>query len=944
MSKEENLEQNNVQIFKRGSDDINLNDYLNSARAQLDFELANSTLNKDQKKLVVKAYQELVDGIQSGTISYKLSGGFNTKGIVNRSDGLDDYGLAAGVLGRTLRKMDTYTPPKQKTQLDSTKIRYEGAKTIGNRILEQLLGEARNLQYFINQDTLIDGKRGQSERIKLLQEQINNIAAEGYWDKYFTGHTDQQKEDWFRDYEKYGKNIDINGNGIIDESEYLGLSKLLGLNNIESLFFTGDILSKESTDNTSVNAPTYTSEEEYLSKVHPRTEQTLAPPKIIVSDKHNYDQNYRQQFISKLNLFSADKLIKVIQKALSTPLNARINTGVAGLPQVTNNYVLCSALEIARRRNLLHQFPTDPNKYYIPIKSKTLEDKGIGIVYQIDINGKNTILEMDKYDIPYFTTQWHNDFMSQIPAHKSGGTIKKLQGGGWFEDLYKQKSLTNWNDKLSNVNWNRGTTFHGKAGDLSSVAAANTAYTNDYDAVGQDINTFVNTFNENLTPEQIVEEYNKNAAEIRSMWDGTRGNIDYRTTDAQSHNQLFAKMFANRSKVNGGNGNYNLSYQNNLEKQAGSQTWHRRMDRYEKEYDQLSDEEKKARTYTITRIINGKPQVFEVYKKANGDIGLVNDLLDIKEQLANDINPIPNKIGPKPEDTPEEHVEENSLPLPKEELKPNIRGELLTGALNAGRLLYSLRANRKIADRIRQSLNPVLKDPYELYSPVTGAFSLMQAKNRQGASTLYQAAKPFTSDAYLNAARMMEGQRAMNQLQTEGFLADDQEIKRTQAEALARREKGIINRNEVTNFNRASINQNEREKAQLDASKLKSDWQSWDNAAKDAIQQVLANMKERNMLSDNLRQQISQDMANNWKTQAMKAANTEMEQWIAKNTVNDITPDITKWPKYQQYKDRENLVNEMYKALLYKDLSSIYRLNYKSPYTDDAYKNFLRWV
>lgn len=45
--------------------------------------------------------------------------------------------------------------------------------------------------------------------------------------------------------------------------------------------------------------------------------------------------------------------------------------------------------------------------------------------------------------------------------------------------------------------------------------------------------------------------------------------------------------------------------------------------------------------------------------------------------------------------------------------------------LGAGRLFASLRANNRIADILRPSLNPVLKDTYERYSPVTGAFSTM---------------------------------------------------------------------------------------------------------------------------------------------------------------------------------------------------------------------------
>ena len=84
--------------------------------------------------------------------------------------------------------------------------------------------------------------------------------------------------------------------------------------------------------------------------------------------------------------------------------------------------------------------------------------------------------------------------------------------------------------------------------------------------------------------------------------------------------------------------------------------------------------------------------------------------------------------------------------------------------LGAGRLFASLRANNRITDILRPSLNPVLKDTYERYSPVTGAFSQMQLRNRQGAETLSQSYRPFTSDSSLAAARMLEGQRQANDL------------------------------------------------------------------------------------------------------------------------------------------------------------------------------------
>ena len=43
--------------------------------------------------------------------------------------------------------------------------------------------------------------------------------------------------------------------------------------------------------------------------------------------------------------------------------------------------------------------------------------------------------------------------------------------------------------------------------------------------------------------------------------------------------------------------------------------------------------------------------------------------------------------------------------------------------IGAGRLWASLHTNNRVYDTVLPSLKPVLKDTYERYSPVTGAFS-----------------------------------------------------------------------------------------------------------------------------------------------------------------------------------------------------------------------------
>lgn len=69
-----------------------------------------------------------------------------------------------------------------------------------------------------------------------------------------------------------------------------------------------------------------------------------------------------------------------------------------------------------------------------------------------------------------------------------------------------------------------------------------------------------------------------------------------------------------------------IGYQDNgdIDNLYGSSTFLRRMDNYEKEYDQLTAEEKLARQYDLGEGPNG----FKIYKKANGDIALLDPSAD----------------------------------------------------------------------------------------------------------------------------------------------------------------------------------------------------------------------------------------------------------------------------------------------------------------------------
>lgn len=926
-------------LYKRGNDDIDLDEYIRTAEAEFDIWLADSRLKDKQKKEVRDAYRQLLQGISEGNVTYKIGGGYdNSIGINNATKGFDAAGLAAGFLGNVLRNQAVYTQPTNTDIIDSSKTKYEGAKTIGTRGLQQLLGEAGNIQYFINQDDLVDGKRGHTNRIKLIQDYLNDIAAEGNWDKYFTGYTSEQKDQWFKDYEKYGKNIDLNQNGLIDENEYLGLSRLLGLNNIEQLLFTGQAY-KVAPQTEKV----YTNENEYRSEKHPKSTQTLAQPRIIQSDKHNYPQQLRTLIVNKLANKNEQQLLNIIKQSLSTPLNGQVATNIPEIPYVTNNYILSTSLEIARRNGFLHQFQEGSNQFYIPIESSDLTGKSSGLVYQISQDGKHQILEMDRNDIPYFTNQWHQDFMNQIPSNKNGGVLK-FDGGG-------KTGILSFNQNRNNIY------FTGDFGTYDNWHARNiilpwlTAYQDAKSTDWEDlIKKGLNSWNDaggfdwyNATDEQ--RKHGMQSA-------GTQAHQQYVIDYLPGLNTEIAKHMSNYNVPVGANTNDRFidGVLKGTDTDFGIQTGNRRPTIHIKSSGQeLMDWDNFYRNLGYIGRYKYLDHWVPTKENKNQD-GLVLFTQDLNQSDTDEpydgSDFIENQTitTDNPADTYKkvfgDTVDEDTLPngTSKKNISDFIQN-LGPDLLGAGRLWASLRTNNKVYNTIRPSLKPVLKNTYERFSPVTGNFQMMQLKNRQAAQGLFQANQPFTSDASLTAARMHEGQKWANQLQTEGFLVDDQEIRRTRAEALARIEDNMARRSENANFDNASINQTNREIAQLGATRLKSNWQSWDNYLQGIETRLRTKFDSDRERANSFYDKLATYQAEKWYNDATEKARNAYNAYI---TANPTTDPSVGWNRYKDYvkfmREARNRANSM----IYSDMASRYNLNYYNPYTDES-NTLFRW-
>lgn len=268
--------------------------------------------------------------------------------------------------------------------------------------------------------------------------------------------------------------------------------------------------------------------------------------------------------------------------------------------------------------------------------------------------------------------------------------------------------------------------------------------------------------------------------------------------------------------------------------------------------------------------------------------------------------------------------------------KQGLWGNLATDLLGAGRLGYSLWSNNRIAKTLRAALVPKIHNTYELYSPVTGAFSEMQLRNRQAAQTLSQAHKPLTSDASLAAARMLEGQRQANDLQYQGFLADDAEIKRTQNEALKRQEDNIARRSDLANRNRDAIIDTNIARSQLEASRIQKNWASIDEYLKGIESRVRTRIDADRQNRQDFELTVARDEAGQWRQNALNQLKDKYIQWKnADPTRKDKT--FSDWVNLNSdsYSRAMSAIDNYSNALVRRSYAQINGLKYKWP----TYKN-----
>lgn len=418
---------------------------------------------------------------------------------------------------------------------------------------------------------------------------------------------------------------------------------------------------------------------------------------------------------------------------------------------------------------------------------------------------------------------------------EDGGTldlvrVRKFQNAGkfpeWYSKLYKFQNLTGWNNSLNQslagpsiTNENVG---HYRAGDLNEAYTKNNSYTSNPNLVGQDLQSYYDSSFKGKSLDDYVSAYNANAAKIRGYWDQER---TYKQSGAQEHNRLFKNMFGNRS--DNSNNVWNIGYDSNLEDIVGSSTWLRRMDRYEKEFDNLSDEEKKSR---IHKIDLGDGNFGYVYKKANGDIAVWNQ----------PETPATSAIQPSQE--PSDDNKQNKSFFSN--INPTI-------AYGLPRAVYADRMNRRITDLAKESVVPLLKDPFEVHRYTRSDLDAEMQGERNYANLRRLASRPITSDGSLQTATQLQAEVQGQEARTAGKEKSNQVQRQYDELAWQQEKENAANRHETAMFNRAQQWGADQGKSKYEQAYLAKKFNIWDVVGQQLEYDERVKQQENKALTDN---------------------------------------------------------------------------------------------
>lgn len=856
-----------VRTYKRGNDEVDLNAFIRQAEVGFNDWLDRTDIKEKHKNEVRAAYQDMITRINDNPDSFvaRLGGGFtNTAGITNNTRGFDSYGVAAGYLGDVLRNMQAYTNPK--SQSNRTKYTRD-SKLITPDIQKQIWGEDANSFIMLDNDSYDEstGRRGAAHRIAQTI-----MGLQSFRDKLKDIHDFETDEDYNHAIGRIDSAISTLQNSNPND-DWFALGQL-GMTRMNQFLSTGQ--EKQTTPMTQEEQETATRRnninnfENWMSNNRPFFIGQLASPISIGSQAGSATDEQKMELQNKLGRLSNDEIRDWILSYIvdpnydfsQYPTLRKLYGGVPRVGLFSNSQYITEILAQAIRSGKAINIP-NTSLYYFPDTFEEYPDKS-STVYVYDSNSK-TIKQVDTQDIIDYRNQFFVEYQTANPqqgnsskrymdrypqmytSHKEGGVLKFQNSGkfignighvntygktGWYEHGFSK-----WmNDLLLAAEQAKDKGAYAKMiNDTQSAHSKlwkqwdqKTAYLGDNNSVGNYQQTIIDRF-------KWVND--KGVSNIRAQKLYTDPDNPY-TGDSEGNHWQPDNYFAAQTddrRVLGREGDFTPEQERQLMAQFKLRGYDFYLDNTDGYYklNYIPEDE------DITK--SSSPQAY-------WETGEPDKPID-----GSDFNEVTGDVTQQQDNTSKADLNETYIKLKGLGQGPNwlnLVREIGPNLLGASRLTGSILTNNKIARTVRDSIRPKVHDDYWLFSPVTGAFGEMQLRNRQGAEVLSQSHKPFTSDASLASARMLEGQRQANNLQHQGFLADNREIRRTQAEALQRQESNIARHSKLANDNIDAIITNNQTAAQLEASRLKQNWNSINNYLQEGegrMRQRLAEDKDR---------------------------------------------------------------------------------------------------
>lgn len=800
-----------------------------------------------------KAYSDLMSGIGDGSITFSNGRFVDSKGRYTnyKDEDKDYYGLMANYIYSKMGRGQEYTPPE-----DTSKIKWgDGA---GSQLFARKMFNSNtiNVPYFIDLDPYDEntGKRGTQNRAQAVADLIQNELVNNY-DTGFRDFTPEQKSSYLN----YAQQaLNAIQDGTIDSGDYLALYRIMPGIAWENMFSTQKDLQEQSISGTQDQQAQQTQQksnetssfEDYLNQKLPRKENSSSD--LSLDESINYGDWTRGQLISSIKNMSDDTLYDYLQSIINNPdANFRYDQRFSSANRVSipAKWLGTQILGRMAKEGKLVQDSSNPNIWYIPDLSDSQTNSG----YYYD-SENNTIYKRSLQDIPYFKDLLYKKWSGQdtspyFTVAKKNGGILKAQTGTSFNNIYAlgENPDISYNGYLNNIFRQQAVLDWMKGNYTGSQATQNYA-----NYVKNNVNT---RYSAGVNDFQNNPKYTGNDA-IRSFNAGYQNN----------GNTLNYVLFGNSSDdYNNRTGGVAYSLQNFGRPNKPLRTGDSYNTDPSKAYiDNALGLQTYSRVASLTdpQLATGEFGQWGDYWKSQGNTGAYyyvapGDTSNHGQWIPTSDTSIAGYVPftEAAEETPDQVYDSSDIYLTESQKKQrngslnNFFQNLAPDLAGLNRLFLSLNTNNRVARTLNRTLRPVLRDTYERYSPVTGAFSEMQLRNRQAADLRRQAARPFTSDASLQLAGQLDANRQARELEHQGFLADDQEIRRTKAEALTRQEDNMARRSEVSNFNRASINQTNREKSQLEATRLKSNWQSIDNFLQGVESRLRYNTENRKNLS-----------------------------------------------------------------------------------------------